>query len=199
MRPQFPLFQSHLDLAHIYWKKILQAGQHAIDATCGNGHDTLKLCQLALADIHGEVYAFDRLEEAIEKTKQKLTSALLPEQLKHLHFETRCHSTFPSQILPESIQLIVYNLGYLPGGNKEATTCRETTLKSLEQGLSLISPGGAISMTCYPGHSEGALEEKELLCFVQTLSPLEWSVCHHTWLNRRQAPSLLILQKAEKH
>lgn len=197
MRPQFPLFQSHLDLAHSYWKKILRPGGHAIDATCGNGHDTLQLCQLALKESYGQVYAFDLLEEAIERTKQKLISALPSGQLKQVHYETRCHSTFPSHILPESIQLIVYNLGYLPGGNKAATTCRETTLKSLKQGLSLISPGGAVSMTCYPGHPEGALEEKELLGFAQTLSPLKWSVCHHTWLNRRQAPSLLILQKAE--
>ncbi|MBA2369992.1 MAG: class I SAM-dependent methyltransferase [Candidatus Protochlamydia sp.] len=199
MRSEFSLFQSHLDLAHNYWRKILCPGQLAIDATCGNGHDTLQLCQLALVGSPGRVYAFDRLEEAIEKTKQRLTAALLPEQLLHVHLEARCHSQFPSHILPESIQLIVYNLGYLPGGNKELTTCKETTLKSLEQGLLLISPGGAISLTCYPGHPEGALEEKELQGFLQKLSPLEWSACQHIWLNRRLAPSLLILQKAKSN
>ena len=195
MRSQFPLFQSHLDLAHRYWKKIVQPGHHVIDATCGNGHDTLHLCEYALGE-GGKVYAFDKLEEAVQKTQQKLSQVLSAQEITHVHFEARCHSTFPDIILPGSIQLIVYNLGYHPGGDKTATTVKETTLNSIQEALLLISPGGAISLTCYPGHPEGALEERELLDFVQTLSPSAWSCCHHAWLNRRQSPSLLLLQRA---
>jgi hypothetical protein len=199
MRSTFPLFQSHLDLAHAYWSKILQSGDHAIDATCGNGHDTLKLCQLALSNTQGKIYALDRQKEAIANTKKNLAIYLNAEKLEKVDFILTCHSQFPTTILPDSIKLIVYNLGYLPGGNKKETTLSETTILSLQNALNLVQAGGVISLTCYPGHDEGLQEEQKLLQFVQSLSPLKWSCCHHQWLNRKNAPSLLLLQKAQNH
>lgn len=196
MRRSFPLFQSHLDLAHSYWSQITQIGDTVIDATCGNGYDTLKLCQLVLSADKGKVYAFDIQEQAIESARQMIQNQLLPEQMVQVEFQQRCHSTFPVSIPPESIKLIVYNLGYLPGGNKTETTQTETTLQSLRQAQELLQPGGLISVTCYPGHPEGAREEEAILQNISQLSPQEWSCCHHVWLNRRQAPSLLIIQKA---
>ncbi len=198
MRSTYPLFQSHLDLAHHYWSKLLKPGDRAIDATCGNGHDTLKLCQLALCQSEGEIYALDRQSEAIENTKAYLNQNLLPSQIEHIHLILGCHSQFPASITPTSIKLIVYNLGYLPGGDKAETTETSTTLLSLQEALNLVVPGGAISVTCYPGHLEGAREEEAILEWIKTLSPLEWSACHHKWINRRHAPNLLLLQKANR-
>lgn len=189
MRKQYSLFQSHLDLAHSYWERIVQPGDLVIDATCGNGRDTLKLCQLALPK--GHVYALDIQKEALEAAKNYLL-----EYLSEIQFILGCHSVFPAEIKPLSVKLIVYNLGYLPGGNKTVTTQLDTTLESLRQAMSLVMPGGAISLTCYPGHAEGAKEEKAILDYVSTLSPQEWSVCHHRWINRHEAPSLLLLQRA---
>ncbi len=197
MRSTYTLFQSHIDLAHHYWSQLIKPGDHAIDATCGNGHDTLKLCQLALCQHEGKIYAFDRQREAIKNTESYLNQNLLPNQVEHVQFILGCHSQFPSSIIPNSIKLIVYNLGYLPGGDKTQTTETSTTLLSLQKALAIVKPGGAISVTCYPGHPEGACEEEAILKWIQTLSPLEWSACHHKWINRRQAPSLLLLQKAK--
>jgi hypothetical protein len=87
----------------------------------------------------------------------------------------------------------VYNLGYLPGGKKSITTQTDTTLESVKLSLELLADDGAISITCYPGHEEGAREEKELLAFAETLSSKEWNVCQHKWLNRPRSPSLLWL------
>lgn len=196
MRSSFSLFQSHLDLAHSYWSQIVQIGDTVIDATCGNGHDTLKLCQLALSIDKGKVYALDIQAQAIHSTSHYLQTHLSPEQKRGVEFHQRCHSTFPDDIQPGSIKLIVYNLGYLPGGDKAQTTQRETTLQSLHQAQELLKPGGLISLTCYPGHAEGAKEQEFLLNYAASLSPYRWSCCHHCWLNRKQAPSLLIIQKA---
>lgn len=195
MRTPFPLFQSHLDLAHSYWSKIVQIGDVVIDATCGNGHDTFKLSQLALSPNKGIIYAFDIQEQAIESTRHYLASHLNADQMQRIVFLQCCHSSFPQEIFPGSVKLIVYNLGYLPGGNKAKTTQSTTTLQSLRQAQELLQSGGLISITCYPGHKEGEKEQEEILEYAATLSPREWSCCHHRWLNRMNSPTLLLIQK----
>lgn len=195
MRNFFPLFQSHLDLAHHYWSTIAEYGDCVIDATCGNGYDTFKLCQLTLSNDKGKVYAFDIQSQAIERAQSYLQSSLSPELLKRIEWQERCHSTFPDSLEPNSVKLIVYNLGYLPGGDKKITTHRNSTLESLFHGLQLIKSGGVISITCYPCHPEGKEEEDAIIHFASQLSIKEWSCCHHRWLNRQKAPSLLLIQK----
>lgn len=196
-RKQFKLFQTPLDLAHNYWQQLLKPGDCVIDATSGNGHDTLFLAKLILSDEKGHIIALDIQQQAVENTRQLLKDNLkgLPGNISTYR---QCHSTFPSFLEKESVALIVYNLGYLPGGNKSLTTLSDTTLKSLEAASSLIAPGGAISITCYPGHAAGKPEEELALHFAATLNPQEWSSCHHKWLNRKNAPSLILIQRALK-
>lgn len=199
----FTLFNSHLDLAHNCWREILKtlspAGASiAIDATCGNGHDTLFLAQTCEAEVkHGSyrLIALDKQAQAIENSKRLLKEHLKPGSMEQIEFHNCCHSTFPANIAAASASLIVYNLGYLPGGDKHITTTLDTTLQSLHNALPLILPGGLISVTCYPGHAEGKKEEERILEFAGALVPAQWSCCHHRWLNRKDAPSLLLLQK----
>ena len=135
MHSHFPLFRSHLDLAHQYWEKLLQAGDWAIDATCGNGHDTLKLAEI-LENKKGGVIGIDIQPEAIAKTEQ-----LLGEYDVALYCQS--HADFPLLAKEKPIRLIIYNLGYLPGGNKAFTTMTENTLTSVRKASTLIVPGGA--------------------------------------------------------
>ncbi len=192
----FPLFQSHLDVAHSYWKSLVASGDLVIDATCGNGHDTLLLAQLALSENEGSLYAVDVQPSAIENTRKRLEAALAPGELSRIHLVEQSHENFPVAIAKESVKLIVYNLGYLPGGDKGVTTCVTTTLESLQNALVLVQPGGCISVTAYPGHDEGMQEFEQLIPFFQSLDKKLWSCCQHSWLNRRRAPSLFIVQKA---
>lgn len=196
MRTTFPLFNSHLDFAHEYWSQIVQKGDIVIDATCGNGHDTLKLCQLALSFDKGKVYAIDIQKQAIESTYHLLFAHLSVELQNRIIFQQTCHSHFPEGVYTEKIKLIVYNLGYLPKGDKSKTTLGETTLKSLKQAQEIIQPGGMISVTCYPGHDEGFREQEVLLEYLSTLPSQTWSCSHHCWMNRHHAPNLLLLQKS---
>ena len=191
----YTIFQSHLDLAHQYWKKVLQPGDIAIDATCGNGIDTQFIAEHILTPDTGKLYIFDIQEQAIEQTKKALKERLPQETHHQLKFIHGCHSQFPEEIHLASVKLIVYNLGYLPKGDKSLTTMTETTLKSLHLALDLVQEGGLISITCYPGHPEGKIEEETLTNYVSTLPPWKWSCLHHRWLNRNQSPSLLLLQK----
>lgn len=195
MFSHFPLFQSHLDLAHHYWKQLIQSGDTVIDATCGNGHDILLLSHLTLADGKGHVVGFDIQESAIQKTTDLLRTNLQQEQFDCIQLIHGSHDLFPENIRSSSVRLVVYNLGYLPGGNKQITTRVETTLASVKRARDLLMPGGVISLTCYPGHAEGQVEEKALLELVASWEAKEWSCCHHRWVNRRSAPSLLLIQR----
>lgn len=189
MRNTFTLFQSHLDKAHQYWSQLLQEGDLVVDATCGNGHDTLFLAKMGV-----KVYAMDLQQQAIQNAKELVASEI---NTADVLFFQGCHSTFPVEILPNSVRLVVYNLGYLPGGDKQITTGVNTTIASVEQALHLIDYGGMISITCYPGHEEGEREEGWLLSFCGGLNPKMWSCCHHKWLNRKSSPSLLLIQKSK--
>jgi hypothetical protein len=192
MRTQcFPLFHSPIDLAHNYWKQLLQPGDNVIDATCGNGKDTLFLTELlfTLSDV-STLIAIDIQQQAIEKTR-----SLLKACDKNIHFYTQSHATFPEVAYTLPIRLIVYNFGYLPQGDKSLTTLTESSLASLKAALALVMPGGCISATCYPGHLEGSREETALLALTQTLDPTHWCITWHTWPNRTLSPSLLLIQK----
>lgn len=188
----FSLFQTPIDLAHAYWKRGLKPGDTVLDATCGNGHDTLFLSQLVLDSDIGQVIACDIQESALAQTRQRLIINLPPGQIDRVQLLHDDHSKL--SIEAASLAAVIYNLGYLPGGDKSLTTTTTSTLNSLDCSLKWIQEGGFICVTCYPGHPSGAEEEEKVLEWAQTLSPQEWSVCHHRFLNRRRSPSLLLIQ-----
>lgn len=195
MKQLFPLFKSHIDLAHHYWGLLLEIGDTVIDATCGNGHDTLFLAKQCLRKNKGQLITLDIQMKALTEAKKLLFSEISEEILSRIHFIHQCHSVFPVSLVENNVKLIVYNLGYLPKGEKSITTKVDTTLISIQSALQLIAPGGAISITCYPGHEEGKKEEEVIIDLVKSLDPREWNCCLHKWINRTAAPSLLLIQK----
>lgn len=171
----------HLDQAHLYWKNLLKPDDRVIDATCGNGKDSLRLAELVP---EGHVYALDIQECALQKAR-----AFIPySNISYLH---QSHTNLPAGVF----KLIVYNLGYLPGGNKELTTMTRTTLESLAKASQLITIGGGLSITCYPGHPEGAREEAAVREWAEGLDSKNWLISCHFW--REKSPSLFYLVKAK--
>lgn len=174
-------FSPHLSLAKKYWQEHLAPSDLAIDATCGNGHDTLFLAQIC------HVVAIDIQRDAIQKTE-----SLLEKMQKKAILHCMCHAQIDEVPLPFAPKLIVYNLGYLPGGDKSLTTKVNTSLVSIKKSLGMLGDGGALSVMCYPGHEEGKREEEAILSFMKALP---WSVCYHQWINRALAPSLFWVKK----
>ncbi|MBS0647604.1 MAG: class I SAM-dependent methyltransferase [Verrucomicrobia bacterium] len=173
------MLKPHLDQAYLYWKDLLKSDDRVIDATCGNGKDSLRLTELVP---QGHVYALDIQEAALQKAR-----ALIPHS--NITYLLQSHVVLPQG----RIKLIVYNLGYLPGGNKDLTTMTSTTLGSLQQAASLLIVGGALSITCYPGHDEGAREEQAIQCWVEGLDPQKWRITYHHW--REKSPTLFFIVK----
>jgi ubiquinone/menaquinone biosynthesis C-methylase UbiE len=187
---------NHLNFAHACWSQTILPGDLVIDATCGNGHDTLFLAKVALTDSSGTLFSIDIQSEAIESAKKLLKDQLDDKLMERVRFVHGSHETFPVGIEPGSVSLIVYNLGYLPGGDKKKTTMTDTTINSLREAQKLVKKGGMISITCYPGHEEGMREEEALLDYCSQLKPWQWTCYHHKWVNRALAPSVIVITKS---
>lgn len=129
-----------------YWVQQIRHKNKAVDATCGNGHDTV-----FLATLFTHVYAFDIQEKAILRTKQKTA---------HLSNVTLIHDSFVNltSYLTEPIDLFIYNLGFLPGTDAKIKTDVTTTVPSLLMAYSLLRPNGLILVACYLRHPGGREE-----------------------------------------
>jgi hypothetical protein len=195
MRAKFPLFNNPIDLAHLLWGSFLSPKALAIDATCGNGKDSLALSFLLQKHPNTALFCIDIQQQAIQKTKDLLWKQN-PSFAPFTSFFHQSHETLPPIPSHLDVKLVTLNLGYLPGGDKAITTLAESTLKSLDLIMDLLVLGGAISITCYPGHPEGKKEETVLLERLSLLPPSSWSFTSFFWPNRKDSPSLLLLQKA---
>ena len=177
-------------LAQEMREKILVPGDTAVDATLGNGYDA---CDLArLVGPSGHVYGFDIQEKAIHSTRERLTSAGLQDRCTLI---LSGHEHMREYVSP-GVSLIAFNLGWLPGGDKQITTCWETTHAALESALMLLKPGGVCTVCVYPGHDEGSRERDELIRFLSLLRPQQYNVLEQRFLNAGTgAPECLVIQK----
>ena len=178
-------------IAHSYWEKLIKPGDVVIDATLGNGYDTLFLAKLLKGD--GQLIGYDIQKNAIENTLALLKKNLQKEELECITLKHASHEFFEVPFA----KLIVYNLGYLPGGDKTITTHAETTLNSIKDACRILQEGGAVSVMCYVGHEEGAEEYEKLFTYFSSLPPEKFLVCHHQWINREKAPSFFWCVKKE--
>lgn len=154
--------------AHAALGESLNEGDLAIDATVGNGHDTLFLAR-SVGEA-GTVYGFDIQEAALDTAYQRLKDEGLEGRVSLYHAGHEAMAV----VLPESvrgrIKAVMFNLGYLPGGDKARTTGVSTTVAALEQARELLAPGGALSVLAYTGHPGGRDEAEAVKAWAQSLS-----------------------------
>ncbi|MFY8001490.1 MAG: tRNA (mnm(5)s(2)U34)-methyltransferase [Candidatus Kapaibacteriota bacterium] len=164
----------------------------AIDATVGNGYDTLLLAECV--GENGMVFGFDIQDMSMARTRLEKHGLAKRVTL----FQTG-HETMLSHIADSAdagASAIIFNLGYLPNGDKSLVTTRQTTLAALSQSLMLLKRGGILSVACYSGHPGGEEETNAVLGWAKALPHEEYSVLHHHLLNRQRAsPELVVVQK----
>lgn len=156
-----------------------------IDATAGNGYDTLFLCQVAGES--GMVYAFDIQEQAIINTKNLLEKHGMQNRAdvildSHIHME--------SYILQETVDCICFNFGYLPGGDHLIATEAETSLLAVKQGLRLLKKGGMMSLCIYSGGDTGFKERDILLEYLKELDGKKYIVILNSYYNHKNNPPI---------
>ena len=170
----------------------LYDGARAIDATMGNGGDTCWLC--ARVGESGCVDAFDVQPEALARTAERLESAGLRDRAK-LH----ClgHERM-GEVVQTPVDVVMFNLGWLPGAEHGVTTRVETTLRAVDAALSLLKPEGLMTICVYPGHAEGARELDALLEWAARLDPRRFDALVKCYLNQPNDPPRLIAVKRKK-
>ncbi|MCA1056823.1 methyltransferase domain-containing protein [Rossellomorea aquimaris] len=172
----------------------VKPGDITIDATLGNGHDTLYLAQLV--GENGRVYGFDIQEEAIQNTRDQLSTH---ELLDRVTLFQQGHETVMNVIPPVhhgKITGAIFNLGYLPGGDKEIVTRPKTTISAMNQILEMMAPEGILILVIYHGHPEGAVERDYLLRYVEQLDQHYVHVLRYQFVNQlNNPPFILALEK----
>jgi predicted methyltransferase len=174
------------EIAHLLVERRLGVGGRAIDATVGNGHDTLFLAQLV--GPQGRVDGFDVQSNAIERTRAK-TSHLSQVRLHHAGHERM------GGFVISSVDAVMFNLGYLPSGDKSIITRPSSTLSALDTAVSLLGEAGILTVVVYPAHEGGGEEAEKVTRWFLDLPRDRFRVIHHGPFNgttpSKESPYLL--------
>jgi len=179
--------------AHDNCRTVLARGEIAVDATAGNGHDTLFLAQQV--GPAGTVFAFDLQSEAINETARRLQQ----HEFDNVALVQGDHAKL-RELLPREfhgrVGAVMFNLGYLPGGDKKITTMPSSTLAALEQSLDLLRPGGIVTVLAYTGHAGGQDEADAIRGLLGGLCDTSFDVTETPAdENSVTAPQLLVVRK----
>jgi 16S rRNA C1402 N4-methylase RsmH len=165
-------------------------GDIVIDATCGNGNDTLFLSRLV--GENGHVFAFDIQKLAIENSKQRLADNNADQNVTFIHAS---HDEIMERLRStvfEKAAGAIFNLGYLPGSDKSITTTGSSTIRAIEQLLQLLKPEGIIVLVIYHGHEEGKSEKELVMDYVKNLDQKQAHVLQYEFINQKNDPPFVV-------
>ena len=172
-----------LSLSHQFLRGNIRAGQTIIDATAGNGGDTL--CIAELLGGQGKILAFDIQEDAVNNTRAKLAAAGYSDIAEVI---LDSHANMDKYAAPESVDGIVFNFGWLPGGDHDIFTRKDSSIAAIEKSLSLLKPGGFMSLCVYYGRNNGYEERDAILDYIKTIDNRGYTVLRIDFPNRHNDP-----------
>ncbi len=181
-----PFLRNAVTVSHLLMEGHIKAGNIALDATCGKGNDTLFLA--GLVGDRGQVYGFDLQAEAIEHTKQKLMQNNLLNRVKLINDSHENLNLYINQ----PIDAAMFNLGFLPGAESKLVTLPHTTLKAVQQVLTMLNHGGLITIVFYPGHRGGQEELNIVKDYLISLPQASFEVSQLSFINQINNPPQLI-------
>ncbi|MGM0172419.1 class I SAM-dependent methyltransferase [Enterococcus mundtii] len=190
------MLKTALHYSHTLLEEIIQPGDHVIDATMGNGHDTVFLADKVGRT--GQVYSFDIQKQAMEATQQKLSeNGLLDRTILFL----QGHETIGEVIAEQqAIKAGIFNLGYLPKSDKSVITLPETTKTAMEEILKRLVPQGRMIIVVYYGHEGGEAELDMVQSFCQALPQEQFNVLNYQFINQKNNPPILYcIEKKKNH
>ncbi|MEG2688282.1 MAG: class I SAM-dependent methyltransferase [Clostridia bacterium] len=173
-------------LSHAIIKSQVKAGGFCIDATAGRGNDTAYLC--SIVGKGGRVLAFDIQQEAIDSTKLRLEKEGYSAQLV-----LDSHANMAKYAEENTVDCIVFNLGYLPSGNHNIFTSFSSSVNAITAGLQLLKHGGLMSVLIYYGGDSGYEERDALLPWLKTLDSAKYQVLKTDFFNWTNDPPISII------
>ena len=177
------ILKNTTELAKVLCEKYIDEEAVAVDATCGKGNDTLWMARRCK-----QVFAFDIQQEAVLATRKLMAEHGL-ENVKVIN-DNHCRM---AEYVKEPANLFMFNLGYLPGGDKNITTGSQTTLQALGEALELLTVNGLICVVMYWGHPQGAEEREAVLSWAGTLDKGRYHCIHTDMINQPNCPPEILL------
>jgi predicted methyltransferase len=179
-----------LPFARTLLQKAISEGDVTVDATMGNGHDTRFLAELV--GENGHVFAYDIQQEALTSTAKRLKKHQLVDRTTLLHeSHAKIAETIPAH-LHGNVTAAIFNLGYLPGGDKNITTNPDSTIQAIEQLLDVMVVEGIIILVIYHGHPEGQIERDILLDYVRNIEQEKAHVLNYQFMNQVNNPPFIV-------
>lgn len=180
------VIKNSLGQSHDIVKSIVRQGDSVIDATAGNGNDTLFLAELVGET--GKVYSFDIQEIALERTKKKLAENNFTDRVKlikdgHQNMALYVH---------EEVTTVMFNLGYLPAGDHGIGTRAETTIEAVNKAMKLIKVHGIVSIVVYYGGDSGFDEKEKVMEFIKEIDNKKYTVMKSEFINQINCPPILV-------
>lgn len=183
-RPHF----SALNIIHRVISEHICEGDICIDATAGRGGDTLFLARLVGES--GHVTAFDIQQDAVDSTRRLLEENGMSQRADVL---LKSHSEMDELFAEESVSLITFNFGWLPGGDHNIFTNKTTSIAAIEKGLRLLKSGGIMTLIMYYGRETGFEERDALLEFLPTIDSSRFTVIEMPFVNRPNCPPIPVI------
>lgn len=178
-----------LQYSHELLKNTVRPGETVVDATVGNGHDTQFLAKLV--GNSGQVLGFDIQPAAIQATTTRLAAA----NLQNVSLYQTGHQNV-DQYLSTDLSAAIFNLGYLPSGDKSVITHGQTTIEAVQKMLPHLRTEGLICLVVYYGHPGGNDERIAVEKFTATLPQKEFNVLEYQFVNQAHTPpKLIVIQK----
>ena len=178
-----------LEMAHDFLAQVITQEDIVVDATMGNGHDTLFLAKLAK-----QVFAFDIQEQALEKTRQRIQEA----GFTNVELILQGHETVDQYV--SDVKAAIFNLGYLPSADKSIITQPQTTIEALDKLCQMLVKGGRIAIMIYYGHEGGDIERDAVMDYVSQLPQQEYTATIYRTLNQINTPPFLVMiEKIERY
>ena len=183
------MFQNIVTVTHQIMKEKIHKGDHVLDATVGKGNDTLLLSQLVGQD--GIVYGLDIQAQAIAFAEKRLFEEA---KFKNTKLFVKDHSELDHVIQRnEKLQLAIFNLGYLPSGDKEIITQSETTIKAIQAVLERLDKMGVLLIASYIGHPGGMEEFEAVQSYLEKCDQKSYNVAMFNFLNQKNLPPRLFI------
>ena len=180
-----------LTMAHTLLAGVLRPGDLAVDATAGNGHDTAFLARAV--GTGGRVIALDIEPAAVTATRNRCATLGTPCEVIEADHAEMDRVLEQTGVRAGSVAAVVFNLGFLPGSDKQLVTRPDSTVAALAQAVEWLRPGGVVTIVCYTGHAGGPEDAAAVEAWASAQPQDRFAVARYQFLNQRHHPPHLVV------
>lgn len=181
---------SAVQLCHEFLEAHLTPGGLFLDATCGNGNDTLFLCRLA--GQNGRVLGMDIQPQAVDRTNRRLKEAGYDKIGRAVFYD---HARLGELVQPARWTACCSISAGCPAPSMIYIRLLMAVCPPCVPALDALRPGGVLAAVLYSGKVIGDAEKQAALAFFRTLPLTKYTVlvCEFAnWADTAPLPCFVI-------